>query len=100
MRHDRRMTDIHLDPDRLRVHAARADRLAEELSGCTRRDHPAALGGRDAAVLERIDRCVEHSRLTLIALADDLRVAARGAETVDLAQRDLLRGAGHGEARP
>lgn len=82
------MADVHLDPERLRAHARRAETLADGL-GRPRRDVDRARPG-DRAELDRIAGGVGRVADRLTALAAELRAAARAAEEADQAQRDVV----------
>ncbi|GAY10156.1 hypothetical protein [Pseudonocardia sp. N23] len=81
------MAEVHLDPDRLRALARRAEVLADTLVG-RRPDVPGRTSGR--AELERIVGGVRRVAGRLGALAAELRAAAHAAEEVDRAQRDVV----------
>ncbi|MBN9108749.1 MAG: hypothetical protein J0I34_08185 [Pseudonocardia sp.] len=82
------MADVHLDPERLRAHARRAETLADGLAR-RRRDVDRARPG-DRAELERIAGGVGRVADRLTALAAELRTAAEAAEEADRAQRDVV----------
>lgn len=80
--------DLHLDPDRLRVHARRADVLAELLG-----ERRAPGRGRND-VGDDVDGLLTTVRRVacgLSQLADDLRAAAAAAEEGDRSLRATVR---------
>ncbi|ODU00389.1 MAG: hypothetical protein ABS81_23775 [Pseudonocardia sp. SCN 72-86] len=82
------MADVHLDPERLRAHARRAETLADGLAR-RRRDVDRARPG-DRAELDRIAGGVTTVAHRLTALAAELRATAWAAEEADRAHRDVV----------
>lgn len=80
--------DLQLDPHRLRTHAARADLLAEQLTGL-RRPEPRS---RVSAELDRLAGTLDRAARCLGDLAAALRAAAYRAESGESALGDALRG--------
>ncbi|HXV93140.1 MAG TPA: hypothetical protein VD813_07580 [Pseudonocardia sp.] len=85
------MVDIHRDPERLRLHAARADRLAEILLQARRAPaadvvEPWRRAPAGAAVADRIaelSTTIERAAAALADLAARLHTAAADAESFD-----------------